>query len=95
MRIAGLEILDKFCKKHADTRKPIAALLAKIQSAEWKKFSDIKSTFNSADQVGDIVILNLKGNNYRVEIRIIYINGIVKVIWIGTHGGYDKRNKGR
>ncbi|MEO8442459.1 MAG: type II toxin-antitoxin system HigB family toxin [Betaproteobacteria bacterium] len=38
-----------------------------------------------------IVIFNVKGNRYRLEVRIAYNTGIVVVRWAGTHAEYTKR----
>ncbi len=39
---------------------------------------------------GNIVIFNVKGNRYRLEVRVAYnIGG--SVLWAGTHAEYTKR----
>jgi mRNA interferase HigB len=44
---------------------------------------------------GNIVIFNIKGNDYRLEVTVAYRTGIVVVDWIGTHAEYDARNRRR
>ena len=39
----------------------------------------------------NIVIFNVKGHRYRLEVRVAYNTGIVIVRWAGTHGEYTKR----
>jgi mRNA interferase HigB len=41
----------------------------------------------------NLVIFNVKGNHYRLEVQIAYRTGIVVVQWIGTHADYTKRMK--
>jgi mRNA interferase HigB len=57
----------------------------------WKSVHDIKKDMNSADQVGDgRIVFNLKGNSYRLVVRINFNKGIVYIRFIGTHAEYDK-----
>jgi len=39
-----------------------------------------------------IVIFNVKGNRYRLEVQVAYNSGLVIVRWAGTHAEYMKRN---
>nr|WP_256484879.1 type II toxin-antitoxin system HigB family toxin [Endozoicomonas sp. 4G] len=34
----------------------------------------------------------MKGNNYRLVVKVTYRNGIVAIKWVGTHADYDKQN---
>ena len=36
------------------------------------------------------VIFNLKGNHYRLVVRIHYHTGVVFIRFIGTHAEYDR-----
>ncbi|QGL26464.1 hypothetical protein GJV52_07170 [Neisseria brasiliensis] len=38
------------------------------------------------------VIFNIRGNHYRLVVKVRYINGIVKIEWIGTHAEYSKKD---
>ncbi|MGA9213606.1 type II toxin-antitoxin system HigB family toxin, partial [Kaistella sp.] len=63
----------------------------KTQNAEWKNFSDVKETFNSADYVGNNrFVFNIKGNNYRLVAILIFASQKVYIRFIGTHKDYDK-----
>jgi mRNA-degrading endonuclease HigB of HigAB toxin-antitoxin module len=37
----------------------------------------------------------VKGNRYRLELRVAYATAVVVVIWIGTHADYEGRNRER
>jgi mRNA interferase HigB len=43
----------------------------------------------------NIVVFNVKGNDYRLEVLVAYKTSVVLVQWIGTHAEYDARNKAR
>lgn len=96
MRVIGRDKLDAFCGKHADARKWIENWLADTEAASWSTPQDIKNRFSSASFLAEnIVILNVKGNDYRLELRVAYKTGVVVVQWIGTHPEYESRNKTR
>ncbi|EFT3194198.1 type II toxin-antitoxin system HigB family toxin, partial [Escherichia coli] len=47
--------------------------------------------FNSADFLpNNRVIFNIKGNNYRLVVQVVYQAGMVIVERVGTHAEYDK-----
>jgi mRNA interferase HigB len=65
--------------------------------ADWKGPVDVSNSYANASIVGpDRVVFNIKGNNYRLVAaihyrhRIVFINRIVFIKWIGSHGDYDK-----
>ncbi|EKD0838829.1 type II toxin-antitoxin system HigB family toxin, partial [Escherichia coli] len=57
----------------------------------WKTTQDIRNRFNSADFLpNNRVIFNIKGNNYRLVVQVVYQAGMVIVERVGTHAEYDK-----
>jgi len=96
MRVIGRDKLDAFCGKHADARKWIENWLADTEAAVWLTPQDIKNRYSSASFLAaNIVIFNVKGNEYRLEVIAAYKTGVVFVDWIGTHSEYESRNKAR
>ena len=92
MRIAGRDKLDEFASAHADARSWIDTWIADVETSVWKTPQDIKNNYASASFLaGNIVIFNVKGNRYRLEVRIAYNTAIVVVQWAGTHAEYTKR----
>lgn len=37
-----------------------------------------------------LVVFDIKGNDYRLAVRIAFDNGIVRILKVGTHAEYDK-----
>lgn len=92
MRIVGRDGLDEFCRAHADARSWIANWLADAEAAQWRTSQDIKRSYASASFLPEnLVIFNVKGNRYRLEVQVAYRTGIVVVRWFGTHAEYTKR----
>ena len=40
-----------------------------------------------------IVVFNVKGNRYRLEVQVVYKTGILVVRWIGTHAGVHEAHE--
>jgi mRNA interferase HigB len=92
MKLMGTIQLDDFKKKHADSREPLDAWITEVKRAQWDGSHDIKRHYASASFLGDNkVIFNIKGNKYRLVIKVKYKNGIVMVEWVGTHAEYNKK----
>jgi mRNA interferase HigB len=60
------------------------------QTSQWESFTDIRSTLNTADHVGNRVIFNIRGGYYRLVTWVDYDRQLVVMKWFGTHGEYDR-----
>ena len=62
----------------------------------WEMPQRIKARYASASFLrGNVVIFNVRGNAYRLEVHVAYRSRIVSVLWAGTHRQYDERNRRR
>lgn len=96
MNVVGRERLQAFCAKHADARGWIEAWLTEVEAAKWKSPRQIKDRYATASFLaGNIVIFNVRGNEYRLEASLAYKAGVVVIRWAGTHSEYDRRNRER
>ena len=92
MQILGLPLLEEFKQKHADSRGQLDAWQKEVERQRWQTSQDIKRRYRSADFLaGNRVIFNIKGNAYRLVVKVRYQNGLVVVEWVGTHAEYDKK----
>ena len=92
MRILGLPKIEAFKRSHADARRPLDAWRLEVERAHWQTTQEIKQHYRSADFLADNrVIFNIKGNTYRLVVKVRYQNGLVVVEWIGTHAEYSKK----
>ncbi|MGH2343991.1 MAG: type II toxin-antitoxin system HigB family toxin [Chloroflexota bacterium] len=62
--------------------------------AEWRSLVDIRESFPHADSVDGKTVFNIKGNDYRLVVTILYDKGIIYIKDLLTHSTYD-RNKWR
>jgi len=91
MKILGRDKLEKFWKRHTDSKGALQAWFEDAQSHSWTTSQNIKDRYRSASFLsGNRVIFNIKGNRYRLVVKVRYQNGIVLIEWVGTHAEYDK-----
>jgi mRNA interferase HigB len=92
MLLVGRDQLDEFTRAHADARAWIENWIADIEAAQWRSPQDIKNNYASASFLADrVVVFNVKGNRYRLEVLVAFSTGVVVVRWAGTHAEYTRR----
>lgn len=95
MQLINLAVLEELKSSHADARGALDAWRAEVQAATWLSPQDIKERYASASFLsGNRVIFNIKGNSYRLVVKVRFQNGIVMIEWGGTHAEYDKKRFG-
>ena len=95
MKVLGRDKLLKFSKKHANAKPALDAWYAEVsrEDCNWQTPQDIKDRYVSASFLADNrVIFNIKGNDYRLVVKVRYQNGLVVIEWVGTHAEYDKKS---
>ncbi|MDP3049236.1 MAG: type II toxin-antitoxin system HigB family toxin [Thermodesulfovibrionales bacterium] len=94
MVLLGREKLEQFTQKHTNARNWIQTWLAEVENVKWQGPQDIKKRYAKASFLADnVVIFDVKGSAYRLEVQVAYNTGKVIVKWAGTHAEYDKRHK--
>ena len=92
MLIVGRQKLSDFVDAHADARSWIENWIADAEQAHWRTPQDIKNVYASISFLsGNVVIFNVRGNHYRLEVQLSYNTHVVIVRWAGTHAEYTKR----
>lgn len=93
MRVTRSKLLSDFWQSHPDVKSSLQIWYAEADAANWKTPTDIKQRYGSADFLPDNrVVLNIKGNHYRLVLKIHYPIGVVEIRYIGTHADYDRIN---
>ncbi len=91
MRIIAKKTLREFWELHADAKEPLLAWYREVQQEDWDTPAKIKEKYGSASIVGDNrVVFNIKGNSYRLVVRINYPYRVVYIRFVGTHAEYDR-----
>jgi len=64
--------------------------------ADWKGPKEIKREFPSASFLADNrVVFNIKGNKYRLIVKMNYEYQMTWIRFVGTHAEYDKIDAGK
>lgn len=91
MRIFSRSTLRDFWLRHADSEQALKAWYQEAERSHWRSPNEIKLEYPSASILaGNRVVFNIKGNTYRLIVKINYDFGAVWVRFIGTHATYDK-----
>lgn len=91
MRVIAKKTLRDFWTKHQDCEQQLKAWYQEVSNALWDGPRDIKVDYPTASFLQDNrVVFNIKGNHYRLIVRINYSYKIVWIRFIGTHAQYDK-----
>ena len=91
MRVISKKILREFWEKHSDSEQQLKSWFQETSNAEWNSPNDIKIEYPSASILSNNrVIFNIKGNKYRLIVRINYDYKMAWIRFVGTHAEYDK-----
>ena len=91
MRIFTEQTLKEYAEKHPEALTALQDWKQKVKKSNWTCFAEVKSTFNSADSIGNQrYVFNVKGNDYRIVTVIKFTIRFVYIRFIGTHAEYDK-----
>ena len=91
MRVFSRGTLLQFWEQHSDAEATLKAWYAEASHARWQGPQDILDHYRSADILpNNRVVFNIKGNQYRLVVKIHYNTSIVYIRFINTHAEYDK-----
>jgi mRNA interferase HigB len=76
--------------RHADLEAPLDTWYRTAKRAEWKNITDVRKTYPHADLVGEYTVFNIKGNEYRLIVKIEYHAQAIFIREVLTHAEYDK-----
>jgi mRNA interferase HigB len=91
LRVIAKKTLRDFWIKHSDCEQQVKAWYQETSKASWEGPGNIKAEYPTASFLqNNRVVFNIKGNHYRLIVRINYNYKIVWIRFIGTHAQYDK-----
>jgi mRNA interferase HigB len=93
LRIIAKKTLRDFWEIHPDSEQQLKSWYQETSKAEWEGPTQIKLEYPSASFVVDNrVVFNIKGNHYRLIVKINYNYQMIWIRFVGTHAEYDKIN---
>ncbi len=97
MRVISRKALRDFCESRKDGEERRKAERAMDHwyrvalEAECANGGELRRTFGSVDAVGDCVVFDVKGNDYRIIGRVRYDRQILHVLEVLTHAECDRQ----
>jgi mRNA interferase HigB len=93
MHIISRKKLVETAAAHADLEGPLDTWYRIAKRADWKSIDDVRKTLLTADYDGkQYTIFNIKGNSYRLSVKIEYRFQMIYIKHVLTHTEYDKGN---
>jgi mRNA interferase HigB len=93
LRVISKKILKEFWAKYPDCEQQLKSWHLEASSSNWLNSNEVKKSYPSASILKDNrVVFNIKGNKYRLIVRITYEFQIIWIRFVGTHEEYDKIN---
>ena len=90
MRVISKRALREFWEKHSNAKSGLLLWYQRISKVDVNNFSELRQIFSSADVVGNFVVFNISGNNYRLVTYIDYEDKMIFIRAILTHAEYSK-----
>ena len=91
VRIIAKSTLRAFWAVHPDAEEPLLAWYREVEKEDWSAPAHGKENTGRRASEGH-GWSNIKGNDYRLVVRINYPYRILYVRFVGTHAGYDRIN---
>lgn len=90
MRIIAKRTLREFWERYPDAEEPLLAWYREVEKEDWDSPAGVKAKYRGASIVGgNRVVFNIKGNDYRLVVKINYPYRVVYIRFVGTHAEYD------
>lgn len=90
MRVISRSILREFCLTHVDSCTALEQWYRIASKAKWQNLIEVQQTYKNAEAVGNFTVFNIRGNNYRLIVDLIYSRQTIYIKYILTHTEYDK-----
>jgi len=76
--------------KYPDATVAIQDWFDAARAAEWRNLEEVRWTYPATDMVGVLAVFNIKGNHYRLIVRMAFPYRRVYIKEFLTHAEYTK-----
>ena len=90
MNVIGRRRLLELGAAHKDALPALKLWFKAAARAEWRRLEDIRRTFPATDMVGDLAIFDIRGNRYRLIVRMVFGYQRIYVKELLRHADFDK-----
>jgi len=93
MRIIAKSTLRDYWTENKNAEQALLSWYKVTNRAKWSNFNEVKQQFGTCKIIGnDRIVFKIKGNNYRLIVKISFENQLIWIRFIGTHSEYDLIN---
>ena len=90
MTVINKKLLEEIIAAFPDAAESLKTWLVMAEQSTWRTPHDIKAQFVKTKIIGGKnVVFKIKGNAYRLWIKVNYATGVILVKRFGTHKEYD------
>lgn len=90
-RIFSKSTLREYWEKHPETEQYLKTWYDTAMNSNWKNPNDVKQTYATASILkNERIVFNIKGNSFRLIVKLNFEKQWIFVRFIGTHSEYDK-----
>jgi mRNA interferase HigB len=90
-RIFAKSTLRTFWESHPDSEQYLKTWFDTAMNSGWKSPNEVKQTYASASILKNgRVVFNIKGNTYRLVVKLNFEKQWIFIRFIGTHEEYAK-----
>ena len=91
MRIIAKRTLREYWRQHADAKLALEEWHLLAEKANWQSPQDITDAVPNARYLGNgRFSFKIKGNRYRLVVKVIFEMKRIYIRFVGTHSEYDK-----
>jgi len=76
--------------KHPEAAAALRVWFDVAVESEWRTLEDVRRSFPATDMVGDLAIFNIRGNRFRLIVRMIFRYQRIYVKEFLTHADYTR-----
>lgn len=81
----------KYCEKYTLAKTALEQWYYEFRQFDFKNFNELKAVYRNASVLSNgRVIFNIKGNDFRLIVKINFFAKAAYIIWFGTHKEYDR-----
>ena len=91
MRVISRKTLREFWDKHNDCEQQLKSWYREMEKANYQNPNQLKLDYPSLSILeNNRFVFNIKGNKYRLIVKINFEYQISWIRFVGTHSEYDK-----
>ena len=90
MHVISNKALRQFAERYPDADMPLQAWRRLMEKSEFENFAELKAAFGTVDKVGELYVIDIGGNKYRLIADVRLSRRLVFIKAVLPHSEYDK-----